>query len=234
MAMQPLPMEEQDAVEKLTGAVPGIGAGAAGQGGGDPLPEGSLKLSAPNFLSKAARKDLYRGMTVLGALTIVLGFTVILLAHNDATDNWVWPSLTLLLIGLGAWIIAYVTVGGFGNVEVTVGAAGGDGAATPPAAGPTVDPKDGANEVAVDSVVTVTFATAVDPETISNESFKLTGPDGAAVPAAVAYDVAKKMATLTPNAALVAKTKYTAAFTEDVAGLDGTNLVAKSWTFTTA
>jgi hypothetical protein len=232
MTMQAVPPEQQDAVEKLTAAAPGIGASASGQGGGEALPQGSLKLSSPNFLSKAARKDLYRVMVAAGFVTVVLGVAVILQAHTDTDDHWVMPSVTLLLVGFGGWLIAYATVGGFGNVEVVIGSGSGDGA-PPTATGPVLDPADGATDVPLDSSITATFSTALSADTVTEQSFTLSDAASALVAAAVSYDLTAKKATLKPNQALTAATKYTAALTDAIKDQDDKAQAATTWTFTT-
>jgi hypothetical protein len=229
------PAEEQDAVEKLTGAVPGIGAGTT-DGGGDltALPEGSVTLSAPNFLSKAARKDLYRVMAALGFVNMILGVSIILIAHSDPTSNWVWPAQVVLLVGFAAWFLAYLTVAGFGNVQVSIGSGGGGAARVADGdGGPTTDPVDGSADVPRDKSVTATYSTALNPDTLTKDTFTLVDDKSTAVEAAVSYDIVTKVATLKPAKDLRAKAKYTATLTDAVKDKDDKAQKALSWTFTT-
>jgi methionine-rich copper-binding protein CopC len=99
---------------------------------------------------------------------------------------------------------------------------------------PTVtarSPGVNATAVAVGTNVTATFSEAVTG--VSDTSFTLTDPAGAAVAAVVTYDAATRVATLNPNANLLADTKYTATLTGDIRDAAGNALTSTSWTFTT-
>jgi uncharacterized protein DUF4082/Big-like domain-containing protein len=108
---------------------------------------------------------------------------------------------------------------------------------TPPAA-PTVVatyPADGATAVPADAAVTATFDRAMDPASITGQSFVLRDASNAAVAATVTYDGASRTATLTPIANLAAGGAYTAQLTTVVRASDGTPLAsATSWSFTAA
>ncbi|MCA1481230.1 Ig-like domain-containing protein, partial [Bradyrhizobium sp. NBAIM08] len=73
-----------------------------------------------------------------------------------------------------------------------------------------------------------------DPATVDEESFLLSGPGGAPVPASVSYDASTRTATLTPDEPLGLMSAYTARVTDGVRGLDGAALDASAWIFTTA
>ena len=92
-------------------------------------------------------------------------------------------------------------------------------------------PKSGATGVAVSSPITATFNEAVQSATIS---FVLKNSVGAAVAATLAYNSSTDTATLTPNAALVNSTTYTATVSgvKDTAGDPMPAPVI--WSFTTA
>ena len=100
-----------------------------------------------------------------------------------------------------------------------------------PAPTATVVPADDARKVAQTDNVTATFTEAVTG--VSGTSFRLKGPDGATVPAAVTYDAAAKKATLNPTATLAADTRYTATLTGAIEGGTGGPIQTTSWTFTT-
>jgi hypothetical protein len=84
------------------------------------------------------------------------------------------------------------------------------------------------------AVVRAAFSRAVDPATVAEESFSLTGPDDATVPASVTYDAATRTATLTPAQPLDLMSGYTARISDAVRGLDGAAVEASAWSFSTA
>lgn len=233
--------DEQDALEKLVAAAPGIGTGGgaqsnAGIGGGTPVPQGSLKLSSPNFLSKKARGSLYAWLLVLGALSVAAGVYLVWLTHADATSNWVTPTVTVIVVGLVCFLLAYVTVGGFGSVSVSIGS--GDEKADTQAAGLSVDPvtpADGTLDVDPGITVTATFSAAVNKATVTKDAFTLKKKaGGTAIGATVTYDLDHKIASLKPTSALESKTEYEASVGTGVKDAAGTALAkAKAWTFTT-
>jgi hypothetical protein len=91
-------------------------------------------------------------------------------------------------------------------------------------------PAPNATGVAASANVTATFNEPVQSATIN---FTLTGPGGAAVPAALTYDAPSQTATLNPNADLAASTSYTATVSgaRDTAGNQMTAPI--TWSFTT-
>jgi unsaturated chondroitin disaccharide hydrolase len=92
-------------------------------------------------------------------------------------------------------------------------------------------PSPGAVDIPVGSSVTAAFSEAV--ANVSPSTFTLRR-GAAQVAAGVSYDAATKTATLDPSADLVAGAIYTATLTNGIADLAGNQLVAVSWTFTTA
>jgi hypothetical protein len=99
--------------------------------------------------------------------------------------------------------------------------------ATSPAAGGTAIPTDG--------VVTATFDRAMDPATMTGQNVLLRTAANGTASSTITYDAASQTAKLTPTAALVPATVYTAQLTTAVRGSDGTPLTATvSWSFTTA
>ncbi|MGC1658844.1 MAG: Ig-like domain-containing protein [Candidatus Acidiferrales bacterium] len=106
---------------------------------------------------------------------------------------------------------------------------------------PTVtvtNPADAATAVPVSTTISATFSTAMNPTTITTESFLVTATaDGTPVSGTVAYDPADQIATFTPSADLDASTQYTAAISPAVEDLAGNALVAglvpNPWSFTT-
>ena len=91
-----------------------------------------------------------------------------------------------------------------------------------------------ASGVSPAAVVRAAFSRPADPATVGEESFLLSGPGGAPVPASVSYDASTRTATLTPDEPLGLMSAYTARVTDGVRGLDGAALDASAWTFTTA
>ena len=95
-------------------------------------------------------------------------------------------------------------------------------------------PLAGAKDIPVASPVSAGFSEAMTASTFTNSTFTLTGPGGAAVPAAVTYNPSSFTATLQPNANLAFGTNYTATLTTGVKASDGTPLSAPvTWSFTT-
>jgi hypothetical protein len=92
-------------------------------------------------------------------------------------------------------------------------------------------PGSGATGVAVSAPITATFNEAVQPSTIS---FTLTGPGGAAVPAALSYNASTDTATLTPLSNLAAATTYTATVSGAKAASGAPMSGKVSWSFTTS
>jgi hypothetical protein len=120
------------------------------------------------------------------------------------------------------------------TTAVTVNAAADT---TPPTVVSTT-PAAGASAVATTTSVTAVFSEAMNAATITATTFALRNGGGAAVAAAVSYNAAGKIATLTPSQPLSALTTYTATVvggSGGVADLAGNNLPSSVvWSFTTA
>jgi ketosteroid isomerase-like protein len=111
--------------------------------------------------------------------------------------------------------------------------------------GPTItvtNPASAAPNVFIDTTVSATFSTAMDPTTISNATFTLAvaGVGGAPVSGTVTYDSASQIATFVPSANLTANTQYTATVSNMVKDLSGNALASgpastppDPWSFTT-
>ncbi len=100
------------------------------------------------------------------------------------------------------------------------------------------NPADGATAVPIDATINATFSKAMNPATITTETFLVTvTADGTPVSGTVAYDVASQIATFTPSANLATSTEYTAAISPAVQDLAGNALAAgvapNPWDFTT-
>jgi ketosteroid isomerase-like protein len=111
--------------------------------------------------------------------------------------------------------------------------------------GPTItvtNPASVATNVFIDTTVSATFSTAMDPTTISNATFTLAvaGVGGAPVSGTVSYDSRSQIATFVPSANLTANTQYTATVSNMVKDLSGNALTSgpastppDPWSFTT-
>jgi hypothetical protein len=223
--------DDQDALGRLLTAAPVVTADD-GTAGGPMTPQGSVTLSAPNFLSKKDRFWFAVALTAIGGVALAAGAGLTWALHADGSGNWVLPTNVLMVLGGASLLLAYFTVGGFGNVSVTVG----DGSKAPAADGGgliTTDPPNGKTGVDPKAVVTATFPSAVDKDTVTSTSFVLM--QGATpVDATVAYVEATKVATLTPKVDLAAGTEYVATITTAVKDGSGSNLKAETkWSFTT-
>ena len=94
-------------------------------------------------------------------------------------------------------------------------------------------PAAGATAVLVNTLVSATFSEPMDPLTITNATFTLTGPG--ATPVAGAVTFAGSTATFTPTLVLASSTLYTATITTGAKDFAGAGLAADFvWTFTTA
>jgi methionine-rich copper-binding protein CopC len=102
---------------------------------------------------------------------------------------------------------------------------------------PTVistNPADAATGVAINRRINAAFSEALDPLTITTATFALRGPGITPVLGTVAYDVASRIATLTPTSDLALSTTFTATLTTGIRDLAGNALASNFvWHFTT-
>jgi hypothetical protein len=102
----------------------------------------------------------------------------------------------------------------------------------------TTTPAAGSNGVSTATTATAQADEALDPSSVTSQSFQLLGPGGAPVAATVAYNSGSTTMTLAPTGPLADSTTYTAVVHGGAAGvkdLAGNSLAADvSWTFTTA
>ena len=95
-----------------------------------------------------------------------------------------------------------------------------------------VNPANGDAGVAINRKIAATFSEVMDPLTITNVTFTLTGPGTTPVTGTVTY--VGLVATFTPTANLAIYTTYTATVTTGVKDLAGNALAVNyTWTFTT-
>jgi len=94
-------------------------------------------------------------------------------------------------------------------------------------------PLSGATAVPVNTLVSATFSRAMNPATITQSTFTVTGPGVTPVAGAVSYT--GSTATFTPTQVLAASTLFTATITTGAKDPSGSALAANFvWTFTTA
>ena len=106
-------------------------------------------------------------------------------------------------------------------------------AITPPSVVST-NPANEATTVALTTVPSATFSTAMTAATVNSSTFTITGPGGRAVEGSVSYNTATLTGSFTPAAALAASTTYVATITTGAQNTAGTALAnSYSWTFTT-
>ena len=110
----------------------------------------------------------------------------------------------------------------------------GGGGTTGPSVSSTV-PAAGATGVAIDTTITATFNTAMDPLTIESPAENFTvSTGGSSIAGGVALSADGLTATFTPSASLTADKLYTATITTGVKDVNGNALAAnKVWSFTT-
>ena len=96
----------------------------------------------------------------------------------------------------------------------------------------STNPVNSATSVPQNQVTSATFSMAMNASTINSNTFKLTGPGGAAVPGTVNYSGGT--ANFVPSAALATSTTYVATVTTGAQSASGTPLANDYvWTFTT-
>lgn len=96
-------------------------------------------------------------------------------------------------------------------------------------------PANNATGVSRTAAVSATFSRAMDASSVNASTFTLQSPNGALVPAAVAYNATTNTATLTPSSPLSYSTAYTAWISGSVRASDGMTMGAPAqWTFTIA
>jgi hypothetical protein len=110
-------------------------------------------------------------------------------------------------------------------------------AATPPPS-PVASglmPADGTTRVSNGAQPQATFDIALDPNTVTTQTFTLTPDGGSPVAASVSYDAAARRATLVPAAPLGTGVHYTARLTTGIRSTTGAPLGSTvTWGFTTA
>jgi len=196
----------------------------------------AFKASAPNFLSKTARWWLFG--VLAGAGVAALGVAAAIVFRAQESDNapiWLWPSVFSLVLSGMLFTLAYLTVMGFGKVDVETvfGAAAPDDGDEEAEAPKLTDqkPENEATDVAADTAVKATFSTAMDSESVK-EAFALAEGE-AAVDADVEYSEDDKTATLTPKSELTAGSSYTATVSKTAKSADGKEMAEDAtWTFT--
>ncbi len=137
-------------------------------------------------------------------------------------------------VGLALWLALALFLpacSGGGHDHYT-----GGGGAAPDAVSPVVTfttPADGDTDVAINVPIAAAFSEAMDPATITDATFTLTGPGGAPVDGTVASYGG--LAAFTPDQDLAAGTLYTATITTGCRDLAGNPILADhTWSFTTS
>ncbi|MEE9517805.1 MAG: Ig-like domain-containing protein, partial [Candidatus Adiutricales bacterium] len=96
-----------------------------------------------------------------------------------------------------------------------------------------VHPVDGSNWAMPNTRVMVRFSEDMNPQTIDEDSFKVTDAAGAEVSGTVAYYSEANSAYFTPASDFIPDTTYTATMTDTITDLAGNQLIqAKTWNFT--
>jgi hypothetical protein len=98
-------------------------------------------------------------------------------------------------------------------------------------------PANSATNVPLNQAVSATFSKAMNPLSITTDTFQLSGPGGTAIAGTVSYDPVSFIATFTPAALLITNSSYTATLTSGVTDSTGNSLgntgAPNPWTFTT-
>jgi hypothetical protein len=227
------------ALEALTAATAaraqrpaGVDTAALGASGIQ-LPALDFRFSSPSFLSATSRWVLFLVLAVGAFAALWVAYRI--WVDAPAGVDGIAPTIGALGVALIAFVLSYLTVLGFGRVEIRTTI--GEGAGTAEAA-LTVEatvPGDGATGIGRDVAVEATFSAAVEAGTVTTSSFTLKkrgGPE--AVPARVTLDEDGRTARLAPKAPLAANATYDATISTAVKAADGRPLGAqKRWSFTT-
>ena len=136
----------------------------------------------------------------------------------------------------GMWpllLVAFVSGCGGGGLDPILGTPGEGALPTVTATTPVASSPPVAG-IALDSQVSAAFSKEMAAQTLNSDSFSLSCPSGTPVRAAVSYDAATRVATLTPDAALPPATLCVATLSTAVRDTEGfalaNNLV---WSFVT-
>ena len=98
----------------------------------------------------------------------------------------------------------------------------------------SVTPPSSATGICPNTVITVTYAQAMNPATITTTDFTVVSSGGTVVAGSVTHDAANKVFTFTPTAALSLSTAYTVKITTAAQDAFGNAMASNySWTFTT-
>jgi len=99
-----------------------------------------------------------------------------------------------------------------------------------------VTPPENAANVPVNTNVTATFSRAVNPASITQQTFQLVSlPNRASVPGNHSFEAQNTRVAFTPNNPLAAGIAYQVTITTDITDQSGQKLVSeKTWTFTTS
>jgi len=103
--------------------------------------------------------------------------------------------------------------------------------AAPPA---SVTPPSSATGICPNTVITATYAQAMNPITITTTDFTVISSGGTAIAGSITHDAANKVFTFTPTASLSLSTAYTVKITTAAQDAFGNAMASNySWTFTT-
>lgn len=100
----------------------------------------------------------------------------------------------------------------------------------------STDPRSGAIDVPIDTVITVTFSSDIDPASVSLSSFVVADPLFIPIDGDYSYPDVPDMRTVvfTPSADLASLTEYNVLLTSDLTDIGGNRLWSeKTWNFTT-
>jgi len=98
----------------------------------------------------------------------------------------------------------------------------------------SVTPPSSATGICPNTVITVTYAQAMNPATITTTDFTVVSSGGTVVAGSVTHDAANKVFTFTPTATLSLSTAYTVKITTAAQDAFGNAMASNySWTFTT-
>jgi hypothetical protein len=182
-------------------------------------------ISSSTFTLTGPGTTAVSGLVAYAAVGDTLTFT--------PTTNLAPSTLFTATITTGAQSLAGIALA---SNDVWTFTTGTTTATTAPEIVSTV-PASAATDVPLNEAVSATFTEAINPLTITNATFQLTGPGGTAVVGTLSYDAIDFIATLTPTLPLTASSIYTATVTDGVTDLAGNPLGATGapspWSFTT-
>jgi len=157
--------------------------------------------------------------------SVIVGILLVILLISTTIISFILPCLAAVPPGNVAIIVplAHIT----SNVGIAV----------PKVifVGITTVPLDFAKNQGASNNIVVTFTEAMNPATVNSNTFRVMGPDNAAIGGVITHDITKKIWTFNPVDILQPNSIYAITVTTGAKGTSGNALVEDFvWSFTTS